>query len=187
MIPITYWIRFTEYHKLADLVGMRGAVYGLVFNDMKPSPFDRPSDFEECVYVGESGGFYYDKQNGHKGKLRTHLHKRMTAHHKPLTTGECKEYKYELFKEMYGFGDNVLNGTLTGTPLWVGFITPPKEDPDNCLKFWLLKTESDEIYRYTCRFGRTPLMNMQGDGKGKDPDSYSSEIMKNYGALEAFL
>ena len=27
-------------------------------------------------------------------------------------------------------------------------------------------------------------MNMQVDGKGKDPNSYSSEIMQNYGALD---
>ena len=45
MIPTTHWIRFTEYHKLADLVGMRGAVYGFVWSDMKPSSTDSPSGF----------------------------------------------------------------------------------------------------------------------------------------------
>tara|TARA_Y100001936_G_C15645806_1_gene443870 strand:- start:250 stop:588 length:339 start_codon:yes stop_codon:yes gene_type:complete len=111
----------------------------------------------------------------------------MTAHHRPLTTGECSEKKYELFKEKYGFGDDVLNGTLTGMPLWVGFITPPKEDPDHCLKSWLIFREHYEIYQYQRKFGRSPLMNMQVDGKGKDPNSYSSEIMQNYGALDAFM
>ena len=190
MIPIIHWTRFTDYHKIADKIGMRGAVYGFVFNNKMPSPCDCPSDFEGCVYIGESGGpraFYYDKQNGHKGKVRTHLHKRMTAHHKPLTTGECSEKKYELFKEKYGFGDDVLNGTLTDTPLWVGFITPPKEDPDHCLKSWLISREHYEIYQYQRKFGRSPLMNMQVDGKGKDTNSYSSEIMQNYGALDAFM
>ena len=91
MIPTTHWIRFVEYHKLADLIGMRGAVYGFVWNDMKPSSTECPSDLDGCVYIGESGGYYYDKQNGCGGKVRTHLHKRMTQHHKPLTTGVCNE------------------------------------------------------------------------------------------------
>ena len=190
MIPTTHWIRFTDYHKLADIVGMRGAVYGFVWSEMKPSPSECPSDLEGCVYIGESGGerpFYYDKQSGTKGKVRTHLHKRMTTHHKPLTTGECTERKYELFREKYGYGDDVLNGTLTGISLWVGFIVPPKEDPDHCLKSWLISREHYEIYQYQRKFGQSPLMNMQVDGKGKDPNSYSSERMKNYGVLEAFL
>lgn len=187
MIPYVHWIRFTEYYKLADGIGMRGAVYGFVWSNMKPSPSQYPSDFEECVYIGESGGCYYDKQNGHKGKLRSHLHKRMTSHHKPLTTGIApvnEEKKYKLFTERYGYGDDVLNGTLTGIPLWVGFICPPKEDPDHCLKSWLISREHYEIYQYQRKFGKSPLMNMEVDGKGKDPDSYSSEVMQNYGILE---
>jgi len=186
MIPTVYWIRFSHYHKLADLVGMRGAVYGFVWNDMKPSNSQSPSDFEECVYIGESGGFYYDKQ-GRKGKLRSHLHKRMTMHHKPFSTGECNERKYELFKERYGYGDDVLDGTLTGTPLWVGFIVPPKEDPDHCLKSWLIATEHHEIYQYQRRWDKSPLMNMQVDGRGKDPESYSSQVMINYNSLEKYF
>ena len=187
MIPIVHWIRFSEYHKLADLVGMRGAVYGFVWNEIKPSNAQSPSDFEGCVYIGESGGFYYDKQNGQKGKIRSHLHKRMTNHHKPLTTGESNERKYELFKERYGYGDDVLNGTLTGIPLWVGFIVPPKEDPDYCLKSWLIATEHHEIYQYQRRWGVSPLMNMQVDGRGKDPESYSSQAMLNYNSLEKYF
>jgi len=187
MIPHIHWIRFTEYHKLADQIGMRGAVYGFVWNETMPKSTDSPSDFEGCVYIGESGGFYYDKQNGYKGKLRTHLHKRMTSHHKPLTTGVCKEKKYELFVEKYGYGDNVLNGTFTNIPLWVGFVCPPKEDPDECLKSWLISREHYEIYQYQRKFGKSPLMNMQVDGKGKDPNSYSSQVMLNYGSLEKHL
>ena len=187
MIPYTHWIRFTDYHKLADIIGMRGAVYGFVWNETMPKSSECPSDFEGCVYIGESGGatpFYYDKQNGHRGKLRTHLHKRMTSHHKPLTTGICNEKKYELFVERYGYGDDVLNGTLTGIPLWVGFICPPKEDPDHCLKSWMISREHYEIYQYQRKYGKSPLMNMEVDGKGKNLGSYSSEIMQNYGVLE---
>lgn len=184
MIPHVYWIRFSEYHKLADKIGMRGAVYGFVWNELMPKPSDYPSDFENCVYIGESGGFYYDKQNVSKGKLRSHLHKRMTNHHKPLTSGTFTEKKYKLFIEKYGYGDDVLNGTLTGIPLWVGFICPPKEDPDYCLKSWLISREHYEIYQYQRKFGKSPMMNMQVDGKGKNPDSYSSEIMLNYGSLD---
>jgi hypothetical protein len=101
-----------------------------------------------------------------------------------LTTGICNEKKYELFVEKYGYGDDVLNGTLTDTPLWVGFICPPKEDPDVCLKSWLMSREHSEIYQYQRKFGKSPLMNMQVDGKGKDPNSYSSKTMLNYGTLE---
>ena len=54
MIPTTHWIRFTEYHKLADLVGMRGAVYGFVWSDMKPSSTDSPSDLAGNVSILES-------------------------------------------------------------------------------------------------------------------------------------
>lgn len=184
-VPYVHWIRFTEYYKLADIVGMRGAVYGFVWNETMPKPSDCPSDFEECVYVGQSGGFYYDKQSGHKGKVRSHLHKRMTCHHKPFTTGICSEKGHMLFVEKYGYGDDVLNGTLTGIPLWVGFICPSKEEPDHRLKSWLLYGESSEIYEYERKFGKSPLMNLEVDGQGRDPNSYSSEILQNYGALEA--
>ena len=190
MIPHVYWTYFTKYHELADAVGMRGAVYGWVVNETMPKSTDCPSDFEECLYIGQSGGadgYYFDVQNGIKGKLRTDLHKRMTAHHKPLTTGKTTERKYLNIIETYGCGEDVLNGTHTGRPFWVGFICPPKEDPNLCVKSWLISREHYELYQYQRKFDKTPMSNLQVSPKERNPNTKSAESLGTFNALEAFM
>jgi hypothetical protein len=189
-----HWTYFTKYHELADQIGMRGSVYAFVWNDMMPKSTDYPSDFEGCVYVGHSGGirpYYHDKQSKHKGKVRTHLHKRITKHHKPLTTGKVSGKKgnkgYLNFINTFGFGEDVLNGTLTGIPLWISFICPPKEDPDYCLKSWLHSREYQEIYRYQRKFGgKSPIMNMDVSVANKKTNSHSSDRLDNFVTLDGF-
>jgi len=183
----TIWTEFSNYHTICDVVGMRGAVYGFVWNDKKPDDYQLPYEFSGCVYIGESGGNYYDKQNGIRGKFRSHLHKRMTAHHKPLTTGKTTEKKYQLFIEKYGYGDSVLNGGIFSETLWLGITIPRKSLPDSAMKSWQIMEEHRQITSYILKYGHSPLMNMEVDGKGRNEESYSTSMLQTMNALEKFL
>ena len=180
----TIWCRFSDYHKFCDVVGMRGSVYGLVWNKSKPEDYQLPYEFKGCVYIGESGGNYFDKQNGIKGKFRSHLHKRMTTHHKPLTTGKTIERKYQLFIDAYGYGDSVLNGGVVEEVLWLGLTLPRKSLPDNAMKGWQIMEEHRQILGYTLKYGYSPLMNVEVDGKGRNEKSYSTSMLQTQNALE---
>lgn len=182
----TIWVRFSDYHRICDTVGMRGGVYGLVWNKTKPEDYQLPYEFRGCVYIGESGGNYYDKQNGIKGKFRSYLHKRMTTHHKPLTTGITKEKKYQLFIDEYGYGDFVLNGGMYKEVLWLGITLPRPSLPDNALKGWQIMEEHRQILSYTLKYKATPLMNVEVDGKGRNEKSYSTSMLQTQNALEKF-
>ena len=90
MIPTTHWIRFTEYHKLADLVGMRVQSTDL-FGVICPSSTDSPSDLKNVSILRVQDFIMTNKMVTRK--VEKSPHKRMTMHHKPLTTGECPERK----------------------------------------------------------------------------------------------
>ena len=173
-----YWDYFTNYYKHCDTVAMRGACYAFVFNETKPINFQQPHEFEQCVYVGESAGNYYDLQNGHKGKVRSHVHKRMTNHHKPLTTGQKAESSHQAIIETYGYGDHVLNGTFTGLPMWLCLLIPRPDLPDSMVKQWAKLQERTQLFNYELSWGHCTLGNMD-TGSRKDNDSYSTYRMQS--------
>ena len=173
-----HWDDFTKYYKHCDGLATTGACYAFVFNETKPTHFQEPSEFEQCVYIGESGGNYYDKQNGHKGKLRSHVHKRMTSHHKPFTTGEFSESSHKAIIETYGYGDHMLDGTFTNLPMWLCLMIPRPDLPEKMVKQWSKLQERMQLFRYELRFGHCTLGNMD-TGSKKDEESYSSYRMQS--------
>ena len=175
------WMKFTDYYKHCDQLAFHGATYGFVFNDVMPKPYQFPCEFEGCVYIGKSAGNYYDKQNGHKGKTRSHIHKRMTTHHKPLTTGVGAESSHAKIIEVYGYGDDVLNGTLTNLPMYLGLILPQpdfeKED-EQLMNRWAYTIEQMQLLQYRTNFGKETLGN--GDAlTRKNTESYSQYRMNS--------
>jgi len=173
-----YWDYFTNYYKHCDNLAMTGACYAFVFNETKPTNFKQPHEFEQCVYVGESAGNYYDLQNGYKGKVRSHIHKRMTNHHKPLTTGQGAESSHKAIIETYGYGDHVLNGTFTDLPMWLCLLIPRPDLPETMVKQWAKLQERRQLFKYELEWGHCTLGNMD-TGSRKDNDSYSSYRMKS--------
>jgi len=171
-----YWDYFTNYYKHCDNIAMRGACYAMVFNDIKPTHFQQPYEFQQCVYVGESAGNYYDKQNGYKGKVRSHVHKRMTNHHKPLTTGQASESSHQAIIDTYGYGDHALNGTFTNLPMWLCLLIPRPDLPEPMVKQWAKLQERQQLFNYELKWGTCTLGNMD-TGSRKDNDSFSSYRM----------
>ncbi len=175
------WMKFTDYYRYCDNIAFHGATYGFVFNETIPKDFQFPCEFEGCVYIGKSAGYYYDKQNGRKGKVRSHVHKRMTSHHKPLTTGIGGETSHSKIIEVYGYGDHVLDGTFTNLPMWLGLILPQpdfqKED-EQLMNRWTLHIEQMQLLQYRINFGKETLGNGDADTR-KDMDSYSTHRMNS--------
>ena len=46
-----YWDYFTNYYKHCDTIAMKGACYAMVFNDIKPTHFQQPYEFKQCVQI----------------------------------------------------------------------------------------------------------------------------------------
>lgn len=180
------WTKFKNYYKVCDTSALRGATYGFVFSETKPKSYQQPCEFEECVYIGQSAGMYMDSQGGGRRKLRSHIHKRMTHHHKPLTTGEGRESSHITIIEKYGYGDNVIDGTITGKPLWLGLLIPRDDMPDIAVKPWAQMHEREQIFKYLMKYGRTPLGNKDCDST-RDPNSWSTKSLQNMGTLDNFL
>jgi hypothetical protein len=178
-----HWIRMSEHYKISNNIGLNhgGAIYGFVFNETQPSQNNLPSDFEECIYVGKSGkGFYYDRKNGlnKKPKKSSYLNKRL-IHHRDRFNGTAtvsseESKKYSLFEHKYGFGLDVMNGTLTGVPLWVGLIPVPLNLPETFHENWLLRYERFELFKYKKNFGKSPLLNLDEDISRKVSNSFSN-------------
>lgn len=190
MIEFTYpaqviWRKFTDYYKICDISAPNGAAYGLVFSEERPKSYQLPCEFEECVYIGESSGLYIDKQGG-KGKLRSHVHKRMTKHNNPLINGVVKKKDQSGYKDIiehYGFGTTVVDGIVTGKPLWLGLLIPRKDLPDYAFKAWVQNQEREQIFYYIMKFGRSPLGNKDCD-KRPNPNSWSTKALKKMGTLD---
>ena len=173
---IVHWDYFTNYYKHCDTLAMRGGTYAFVFNETKPDKFELPCEFEQCVYIGKSAGYYYDAQNGHKGKVRSHIHKRMTKHHKPLVEGVGCETSHSAIIEEYGYGVDAMNGTVTGLPMWLCLLIPRPDVPDETISRWAYTQEQIQLYQYEMNFGHCTLGNMDTK-ENKDPESYSSYRM----------
>ena len=173
---IIHWDYFTKYFNHCDNLALRGGAYAFVFNKTKPNKFELPCEFEQCVYVGKSAGFYYDKQNSYKGKLRSHIHKRMTTHHKPLITGLGGDTSHNAIIEEYGYGVDVINGTTTGLPMWLCLLIPRPDVPDETVSRWAYTQEQKQLFNYEMNFGHCTLGNMDTK-ENKDPESYSTYRM----------
>jgi hypothetical protein len=173
---IVHWDYFTNYHKHCDNIAMRGGTYAFVFNETKPDKFELPCEFEQCVYIGKSAGYYYDAQNGHKGKVRSHIHKRMTKHHKPLIEGVGCETSHSAIIKEYGYGVDVMNGNGTGLPMWLCLLIPRPDVPDETVSRWAYTQEQIQLYQYEMNFGHCTLGNMDTK-ENKDPTSYSTYRM----------
>lgn len=180
------WCYFDKYYKYCDQYAFKGACYAFVFSETMPKDYEYPHEFEECVYIGQSSGYYKDKQAGHKGKMRSLIHKRMTSHHKPLMHNEGCQTHHKMIVQKYGYGRDVLMGTITNKPLWLGLIIPPPSINDNHIRAWTMYQEAKEILDYTMTWNKTPLGNMDRD-TNKDPNSYSSIEMANMVTLEEFI
>ena len=173
---IIHWDYFTKYYKYCDSLALRGATYAFVFNETKPNKWEHPCEFEQCVYVGKSVGYYYDAQNGFRGRIRSHIHKRMTRHHKPLTSGYGGDSSHNAIIENYGYGDDVLNGNGTGLPMWLCLLIPRPDVLDETIARWALTQEQIQLYNYEMNFGHCTLGNMDTK-ENKDPESYSTYRM----------
>ena len=175
------WMKFTDYHKHCDRLAFHGAVYGFVFNDVKPKSYQYPCEFEGCVYIGKSAGYYYDKHNGCKGKERSFVHKRMTNHHKPLTTGIGAKTSHSKIIEVYGYGDHVLDGTYTNLPMWLGLVLPQPDfdqEDEQLMNRWAYTIEQMQLLQYRIEFGKETLGNNDATTR-KDTASYSTHRMNS--------
>jgi hypothetical protein len=183
MVEKVYWIKVLEHYKISNTIGLThgGSVYGFVFNETQPKENQLTSDFQEVVYIGESIGWYYDKKNGEKKLPRktSYLNKRI-IHHRDRFNGTAKvssdeTEKYQLFEDKYGLGFDVLNGTFTGKPLWVGFLPIPINFPELMHKNWVRTYERLELKRYKKKFNKKTLMNLDEDYNNKNEESASSK------------
>ena len=178
-----HWCLFTEYHKYCDQLTMNtGACYSFVFHETKPESYQRPSDFQDCCYIGKSSGHYVDKQSGMKTKLRSHVHKRMTTHLGALVNESKQETSHQRIIEKYGQGTDVFNGTLTGKPCWLGLILPRPDLNEKDYGPWCQMAERHELYLYQRNFGCEPVGNLD-NGTNKNPESFSSQYIDNLNAL----
>jgi hypothetical protein len=192
-----HWDYFTNYPKNCNIIGKPGGVYGLVFNETKPESYEFPCEFEGCVYIGKAtgkkgDGWYPDR----KGKLKTmeasHMYKRMTHHHKPLKTGD-KTYStgFTNIIEEYGYGRDVLNGTFTNNPLWLGMLIPRPDFPKKRIERWAFRTEQDQLLKYELVWDKTTLGNMDTEEQNVDEDSFSQrrkkELNEQAGLMESFM
>lgn len=173
-----YWMLFTDYYKHCDNLAANGATYGFVFNEVMPEEYQYPCEFEQCVYIGKSSGNYYDKQGGHKGKVRSHVHKRMTQHHGPLTKGIGGNTSHQKIVDFYGYGKDVLNGTYTGLPMWLGLSVPRPDISLDRISRWCLVTEQLQLWNYRDKFGKETLGNSDVSSR-VDEDSYSNQRMES--------
>lgn len=188
VVEKVHWIKLSEHFKISNNIGINhgGAIYGFVFNETQPSETSVPSDFEECIYIGKSGKrFYFDRKNGlnKPPKLCSYLYKRL-IHHRDRFNGSAsvsldEKTKYGLYEQRYGLGIDVMNGTLTGIPLWVGLIPVPLQVEENFHENWLLRYERLEIFKYRKKFGKSPLMNLDEDHSNKQSESFSSNYELN--------
>lgn len=174
-----HWCLFTDYYKYCDNLVMNGAAYAFVFNETKPHEYEKPYNFEQCVYIGKSAGNYYDKQNGSNGKQRSNIHKRMTTHHKPFSTGEGGESSHKAIVEIYGYGDNMLNGTTTNLPMWLCLILPPKDITPDLIERWCCHQEQEQLLMYQINWNKPTLGNMDTNKSERKVDSYSSVMMQS--------
>ena len=164
-----HWDYFTNYPKNCNIIGKPGGVYGLVFNETKPESYEFPCEFEGCVYI-----------------------KRMTHHHKPLMTGD-KTYStgFTNIIEEYGYGRDVLNGTFTNNPLWLGMLIPRPDFPKKRIERWAFRTEQDQLLKYELVWDKTTLGNMDTEEQNVDEDSFSQrrkkELNEQAGIMESFM
>ena len=177
-----HWERISEHYKITNPIGINhgGAVYGHVFSETKPSEENLPSDFFECIYIGKSKGWYWDRKKGPNKNptKKSYLNKR-TIHHRDRYAGTAtvssnEKRKYGLYEDKYGLGLDVMNGTYTGKPLWIGLIPVPLYISNPEKENWLLKYERLELFRYRKIFGKSTLMNLDEDSSNVDPKSFSS-------------
>ena len=198
------YIKFTDFTKFlfSGTGGIRTTdciCYSFVWHPEKPTL--KPWEYEECVYIGESAGFYNDKH----GKKMTNFrrrgfpYKRMMDHQTILKDGEARYTKQsssaisnicEVYKIGKKYGrdfDKVLNGEYTGAPMWLAIIARPPDLPEYMYKSFSKKVESDYLYYYAERWGHTPLGNKDRDVIHKDPNSYSSKYGDNGADLESFF
>lgn len=186
---IIHWDYFSKYHINCDNVGWRGATYALVFNKEKPLPYQQPYEFEQCVYIGKSADQYYDQQSKHRGTVRGNLHKRMTKHHGALVSGKTGNISsYKSIIEVYGFGKEVVDGTLTGLPMWLCLMIPRPDLDSESVDRWTQLQEQLQLFLYQQKFNRTTLGNMDTKPK-RDQNSYSNYRMQSIQetTLERFL
>tara|TARA_B100000035_G_C20911074_1_gene513996 strand:- start:282 stop:926 length:645 start_codon:yes stop_codon:yes gene_type:complete len=182
-VPKVYWIRMSKHYEITNPIGHNhgGAVYGHVFSELQPSEEQLPSDFSECIYIGKSGrGSYPDRKGGPNKNptITSYLYKR-TIHHRDRYAGTAtvssdEKRKYGLYEDKYGLGLDVMNGTDTGKPLWIGLIPIPLGMPDSKKENWLLTYERLELLKYRISFGESPLLNLDEDCSRKDLTSFSS-------------
>ena len=183
-----HWDYFTNWAKNCDKLTMNsGACYGFVFNETKPESYQHPAEFKECVYIGESAGMYIDQQNGKsKTKDRSFVHKRMSGHCKQLYNGG--EGAHDAIIENYGYGHEVLNGILTGKPMWLGLILPRPDIPPLGVKGLVQMWERKELFDYYMRFGRFPISNKDCvTGGTKQEDSLSSQQLNSRTTLDCLF
>lgn len=181
-----HWGYFKNYYKVCDALAFRGACYALAFHHECPKDHQLPCDIRGTVYIGESTGYYYDKQMGYRGKDRGFVHKRMTQHVTPLTKGYGGTTSHQRIIEQHGYGDDVLMGTLTGEPLWLCLIIPSDDVPQDMMKTWAMYHESAQLLQYHMNWGMSPIGNLDR-GSSRQENSYSTTVLRDRRTLEEFM
>lgn len=173
------YVQWEYFTKWADVTkNIPAACYGFVFNETKPGVYNMPCEYEDCVYIGKSAGFYADSlgTNGHKYRIRSYAHSRMSKHFGALVTGKPTESSHDRIIEKFGSGKDVMDGTLTGLPMWLGLIVP-RDDVKN-LNAWSQYIERQQIYFYTEKWNKTPIGNLDSKSDSVRTDSKSYEILQ---------
>jgi|TARA_B110000908_G_C10267733_1_gene466222 hypothetical protein len=176
-----FWCKFKDYSVHCDALTVQsGATYGFVFNENKPKSYQYPSEFEECVYIGESAGWYIDVQGGSRRKDRSYVHKRMTSHNKTLMNGNTpKNQTHSAIIDSYGYGEDVLNGTLTNKPMWLGLMLPRPDLPKELVKMWVQYHERAQMLDYAMRWGKSPISNKDTESGSTSRQTSQSTKHKN--------
>jgi hypothetical protein len=173
------WIPFDEYYKHTQ--NIKAAVYAFCFSVTKPKDHEWPHQVESVFYIGESGTKepIIDRKNKNKpnkGKVEYAVHKRMKNHmHNMLNAnkkGSSSNEKWrEIFNDKYGYGKDLISGTLTDDRCWLCLLICPEDI--KYPKSWLKRVEQELIDEYLNSFDDLPLLNLKE--RNSESDSLKKE------------
>ena len=71
-----------------------------------------------------------------------------------------------------------MDGTFTGTPLWLCMLIPRPDFPKERIERWAFAIEQDQLLKYELMWDKTTLGNMDTEEQRVDADSFSQTRMK---------
>jgi hypothetical protein len=179
------WIKFDDYHKYFQ--HLKATVYAFAFCEDQPKNNVWPHQVQSVFYMGESATTepVFDRKNKSKpdkGKLEYAPFKRFKQHmSNMLQANKLQSTWTKLFLKHFGYGRELIKGTLTGKPLYVCVLICP--DDVKYPKSWVKRVEQELIDEYLNAFDCVPLLNTKEKNGASDSmkkeNSHSQRIYRD--------